>query len=283
MTDKGGMGQHQNDDYWSGMSRGEQIRHLEVEGYVALPRLLDVHQLFRLKSQLLAFETSHVDYSTSQRGQSGVQFAGGAVSELIIFPPMVEFLREICGEVVMMSCDFGRSEPGHPGISLHCDGQPWGSEIFHAEYTCPRLLRVLYYLDDLTPETSPFRIIPRSHLSYHNQANPYLRYEEHPEEVMVTLSAGSAVVFSHHAFHGNCPNTGNHARESLQFSYRPTWAGPAEPVEPWDADEVARLPPEVQAVMGDRSGRIWLPKAENKPAGMPRAAAGIDPSRWSRD
>ena len=106
------------------MARGVQIRDLEVEGYVALPRLLDVHQLFRLKSQLLAFETSHVDYSTSQRGQSGVQFAGGAVSELIIFPPMVEFLREICGEVVMMSCDFGRSEPGHPGISLHADRQP---------------------------------------------------------------------------------------------------------------------------------------------------------------
>ena len=54
-------------------------------------------------------------------------------------------------------------------------------------------------------------------------------------------------------------------------------------MEPWDADEVARLPPEVQAVMGDRSGRIWLPAAGNKPVGMSREAAAIDPSRWSRD
>ena len=265
---------------WSSLTRGEQVRHLEVEGYVVLTGLLDADQIFRIKSQVSRFETNHVDYSVNQRGRSGVQFAGGAVSDLIAFPPMVEFLRTICGEVVMMSCDYGRSEPGHPGISLHCDGQPWGSTIFAAEYTCPKLLRVLYYLDELSPDVSPFRIVPRSHVSYHNQANPYLRYEEHPEEVMVTCSAGSAVVFSHFAFHGNYPNVGDHARESIQLSYRPTWAGPAEPVEPWDPQEVARMPRPVQALMGDRSGRIWLPDAGNKPADMPRQAEGINPSRW---
>jgi hypothetical protein len=265
---------------WAGMTRGEQIRFLEVEGYVVLPGLLDAERIFRIKSQVSGFATDHVDYSVNQRGRSNVQFAGGDVSDLIAFPPMVEFLRMVCGEIVLMSCDFGRSEPGHPGISLHCDGQPWGSNIFGAEYTCPRLLRVLYYLDELSPETSPFRVIPRSHLSYHNQANPYLRYEEHPEELMVTCPAGSAVVFSHNAFHGNYPNTGNHARESIQLSYRPTWAGPAEPVEPWDTQEVARLPAAVQALMGNRSGRVWVPEAGNKPAEMPREAEGLNPSRW---
>ena len=269
-----------SEDGWNDLNRSQQVRHLEVEGYVVLPGLLDADHIFRLKSQVSRFETTHVDYSVNQRGRSGVQFAGGAISDLIAFGQMVDFLNDICGELVLMSCDYGRSEPGHPGISLHCDGQPWGSEIFAAEYTCPRLLRVLYYLDDLSRETSPFRIIPRSHLSYHNQANPYLRYEEHPEEVMVTCSAGSAVVFSHNAFHGNYPNVGNHARESIQLSYRPTWAGPSGKVEPWDPEEVAKLPPAVQALLGDRSGRIWLPDAGNKPADMPREAPGINPSRW---
>ena len=31
------------------MSRGEQIRHFEVEGYVVLPRILDVEMIARLK------------------------------------------------------------------------------------------------------------------------------------------------------------------------------------------------------------------------------------------
>ena len=225
-----------------GANRGEQICHLEVEGYVILPGLLNANQVSRLKSQVVGFETTHVDYSVNQRGCSNIQFSDGAISDLIAFPAMVEFIVELCGDVVVMSCDYGRSEPGHPGISLHCDGQPWGSNIFNTEYTSPKLLRVLYYLDDLSPETYPFRVIPRSHWSYHNQANPYLRYKEYPEEVMVTCSAGSAVVFSNNAFHGNYPDVGDRARGSIQLSYRPTWAGPAEPVKPWDPDEVVKLP-----------------------------------------
>ncbi len=117
-------------------------------------------------------------------------------------------------------------------------------------------------------------------MSFHNEANPYLRYEEHPEEVMVTCKAGSAVVFNHYLFHGNYPNVGTYARESLQLSYRPTWSGPADRVQPWDAQEVAGLPKAVRELMGDRSGRIWRPEAGNKPPDMPREAPGINPSRW---
>ena len=265
---------------WSRLSLGECIRHLEVEGYVLLPERLPPDLIARLKSQCAGFETTHVDYSVHQRGKSAVQFAGGAVTELIAWPPTIEFLENLCGEVVAMSYDYSRSEPGHPGISLHCDGQPWGSKIFEAEYTCPRLLRVLYYLDDLVPEISPFRVVPRTHLSFHNQANPYLRYEEHPEEVMVTCKAGSALVFNNNVFHGNYPNTGTYARESLQLSYRPTWAGPSEPIAPWDEVEVAKLSPQVRRLMGDRSGRIWIPEGGNKPPGMASEAPGINPSRW---
>jgi ectoine hydroxylase-related dioxygenase (phytanoyl-CoA dioxygenase family) len=117
-------------------------------------------------------------------------------------------------------------------------------------------------------------------LSYHNQANPYLRYDAHPEEVMITCGAGSAAVFDHCLFHGNYANTGDYAREALQLAYRPTWAGPSEAVEPWDAEEVAKLPTAVQELMGDRGERIWIPEAGNKPPDMPTAAPGLNPSRW---
>jgi len=272
-----------DDRDWSRLSLGEQIQHLEVEGYVLLPDMLDADHIARIKAQVATFETTHVDYSVHQRGKSNVQFAGGSVTDLIAFAPMIEFLEKLCGEVVLMSCDYGRSEPGHPGISLHCDGQPWGSKIFPTEYTCPRLVRVLYYLDDLIPAVSPFRVIPRSHLSYHNQANPYLRYEEHPEEVMVTCKAGAAVVFSHNLFHGNYPNVGTYARESIQLSYRPTWSGPTGEVEPWDPAEVAKCAAPVRPLLGDRSARIWIYDGGNKPPDMPRQAPGINPSRWERD
>jgi len=273
-----------DDRDWTQLTLGQRIQHLEVEGYVVLPEILDPEHITRLQEQIAPLETIPVDYSVHQRTRANVQFEGGAISELIAYAPVVEFLKILCGdEVILMSYDYSRSEPGHPGISLHCDGQPWGSKIFGAEYTCPKLVRVLYYLEDLIPAVSPFRIVPRTHLSYHNEANPYLRYEEHPEEVMVTCKAGSAVLFNHNIFHGNYPNVGEYARNSMQLAYRPSWAGPADDIDPWDAAEVAKLSPAVQQLMGDRSHRVWIPEGGNKPPNMPRVAPGINPSRWARN
>ena len=157
----------------------------------------------------------------------------------------------------MMTYGYARSEPGHPGISLHADGQPYGSNIFGYEGSCPFLVRVLYYLDDLTREASPFRVVPHSHLSMHADANPDKRYESHPEEVMVPAKAGSANLINHRVFHGNYPNTGDHAREMLAIAYRPGWPGPGAEVEEWDAAERARMPDSVRPLLGVRSKRIW--------------------------
>ena len=97
---------------------------------------------------------------------------------------------------------------------------------------------------------------------------------------MVAWTAGSAALFNNYIFHGNYPNVGTYAREALQLSYRPTWAGPAGNVEPWDPDEVASISPSERAFMGDRGTRIWIYEGGNKPADLAREAPGRDPSRW---
>lgn len=266
---------------WSALSTGEQLRQLEVEGYLVIPNLLSTEQIAALKKQTADFETYGTDYSDKQRGKKDVQWEGGAVAELMTHPPMLSFLRAAFGdEIIFMSYVYARSEPGHPGISLHTDGQPYGSEIFGYEGSCPFLVRVLYYLDDLTPEVSPFRVVPRSQLCMHSDANPYKRYESHPEEVMVPVKAGGAVLINHRVFHGNFPNTGDRAREMLAIAYRPGWAGPIEKVKPWDEAKVTALPEAARALMGDRNTRHWDFGGANKPANMANEAPGMNPSRW---
>jgi ectoine hydroxylase-related dioxygenase (phytanoyl-CoA dioxygenase family) len=272
-----------DDRDWAALAIGERIRLIEVEGYLVLPDLLTAAEVAALKRETAKLETKAVDYSVHQQVRPNVQFVGGDISKLAAHPPTLDFLRTLMGEdIILMSYHYARSEPGHPGISLHADGQPYGSEIFGYEGSCPSLVRVLYYLDDLTPDVSPFRVVPRSHLSLHPDGNPYVRYESHPEEVMVPAKAGSAVLINHRVFHGNFPNTGTRPRELLAIGYRPGWAGPIAEVEAWDADEVAKLPAEVRRVFGDRNQRIWDFSGGNKPANMKRAAPGINPSRWER-
>jgi ectoine hydroxylase-related dioxygenase (phytanoyl-CoA dioxygenase family) len=270
-----------DDRDWSALSLGERIRQIEVEGYLVLPDLLDADDIASLKRETAQLETTAVDYSEYQRGCPNVQFRGGRITSLIAHPPTIAFLRELFGhDIVTMSYAYARSEPGHPGISLHADGQPYGSAIFGFAGSCPFLVRVLYYLDDLTREVSPFRVVPRSHLSMHADANPYRRYESHPEEVAVTARAGSAVLINHRVFHGNYPNTGDCPREMLAIAYRPAWAGPVSEVDEWDADAVAQLPAEIQALMESRNQREWNFEGGNKPAGMAREAPGMNPTRW---
>jgi hypothetical protein len=271
-----------DDRDWSLLSRPQQIHQLELEGYLVLPDLLDAEQLIRLKAATARLTTTAVDYSEHQQVAGNVQFASPEITRLIGHPTTTEFLLDLFGdEIVMMTYAYARSEPGHPGISLHTDGQPYGSEIFGYEGSCPVLVRVLYYLDNLTPDVSPFRVVPRSHLSLHAEANPYLRYQSHPEEVMVTARAGSAVLIHPRVFHGNFPNRGNRSRELLAIAYRPAWAGPVAEVDEWDPTELQDIEPQVRAYLGSRNQRRGDLHGGNKPDKMPDRADGLSPSRWS--
>lgn len=267
---------------FASMTRPEQIRHFEVEGYVVLPAILPPDLIARIQRELAAAEMGHTSYSTAQtRSTTQPQWLSRAVAELIGYPPMVDLLKDLLGpDIVFTRGFFQRTLPGSPGISMHTDGQPHGSNLFGYEGSCPRLLRVLYYLDELTPTRAPFRLIPRSHLSFHADANPYIRYKSHPEEITLVVPAGSAVVIPSMVLHGSHTNRDTRSRELVQLGYRPAWAGPIQPVEEWDpklvdsAPEIAK--PFLQSL--NTSGFSW--EQPHKPAGMKTEAPGINPSRW---
>ncbi|MGZ0171374.1 MAG: phytanoyl-CoA dioxygenase family protein [Planctomycetales bacterium] len=267
---------------FSTMSRPEQIRYFEVEGYVVLPKILTPEIIASLKSEMADAEMSHTNYSTAQtRAVTQPQWTSRTAAELIGYPPLIEFLNDLLGsDIVFTRGFFQRSLNGCPGISMHTDGQPHGSNLFGYEGSCPRLLRVLYYLDDLTTQRAPFRLIPRSHLSFHADASPYARYKSHPEEITLVVPAGSAVIIPSLTLHGSHPNLDPRPRELLQLGYRPAWAGPIQPVDEWDADLVAAAPeisqPFLQSL--NTTGQNW--EQEHKPVGMKTEAPGINPSRW---
>ena len=267
---------------FSAMSRPEQIRHLEVEGYVVFPEILPPNLITKIKDEMADAEMGHTSYSPYQtRAVTQPQWFSRAVAELIGYPPMIDFLTDLMGpDIVFTRGFFQRSLPGCPGISMHTDGQPHGSDLFGYEGTCPRLIRVLYYLDELTADRAPFRLISRSHISFHAEASPYVRYKSHPEEITLLVPPGSAVLVPSMLLHGSHPNKAPQPRELVQLGYRPAWAGPIQPVEEWDPELVAAAPdvakPFLQSL--NTSESAWV--QPHKPEGMRTQAPGINPSRW---
>ncbi len=268
---------------WSSMTTAQRIRSIELEGYVVIPNLLSGDQLFEIRAELMRLPTTGTDYSEHQRSYSGVQFTDSpSAIDVIALPAMIEFLGTLFGdELICTSCAYAVSQPGHPGIALHTDAQPYGSKIFGLAASSPCLVRVLYYLDDLTPERSPFKVIPGSHLSLHVDGNPYRRYLSHDDEVMVTCRAGSAVIINQKVFHANYPNYSNSDRRLLAIGYRPAWAGPIGEVPDYDSDRVATLPANVRPYFRSLNTRNIEYDLPNRPDNMNRDAAGISPQRYS--
>ena len=267
---------------WSQLTTAQQIKHLEIEGYVVLPNLISPADLVQIRAELDRLPTVGTDYSENQRGYRDVQWSDSpACINLIALPAMLEFLTRLFGdELLCTSCHFALSRPGHPGIAIHTDAQPYGSEIFGHQASSPRLVRVLYYLDDLTPERAPLKVIPHSHLSLHADGNPYHRYLRHPEEVMITCQAGTAAIINQTVFHANYPNVSQEDRRLLAIAYRPAWAGPIAEVPEWPADKVARLPQHIQPLFNSPNTRKIDFHVANRPANMRTEAPGINPSRW---
>jgi hypothetical protein len=267
---------------WSTLALADQVRSLELEGYLLVPNLLEPNLLESVRAEVDKLPTTAVDYSEHQRGFSDLQWTNSPQTiQLVGLPAMAKLLGSLFGDaIICTSCHYSLSEPGHPGIAIHTDSQPYGSKIFGLQASSPCLVRVLYYLDDLTRECAPFKVIPRSHLSLHQNANPYRRYLSHPEEVMVTCQAGSAVVINQKVFHGNFPNYSDHPRRMLAIAYRPVWAGPIGEVTDYDPKQVASLPPDIQNYFGSLNSREIEFDLPNRPDGMARNAAGLGPSRW---
>lgn len=268
---------------WKALTRQEQIRSMELDGFVVLPDLLYPETLDTIREELERLPAKAVDYSPHQRTFSNVQWTDSpAAIETIAHPRMIEFLSDLFGDaLICTSCSYTCSHPGYPGIGIHTDSQPYGSKIFGVQASSPVLARVLYYLDDLTPECSPFKVVPRSHLSLHRDGNPYTRYLNHPEERMVTCQAGSAVVINQKVFHGNYPNHSDRLRRMLAIAYRPAWAGPIGEVEERDPDQVAKLPDPIRPFFRSLNTRAIDFDVPNRPDHMLPNAKGIAPSRWT--
>ena len=266
---------------WSSLTTAQRVRSIELDGYVVIPDLLSEDQLHDIRDELARLPTTGTDYSEHQRGAGDVQWTDSpTATEVVALPAMIEFLETLFGDdLICTSCAYAVSQPGHPGIAIHTDAQPYGSQIFGLQSSSPCLVRVLYYLDDLTPERSPFKVIPRSHLSLHADANPYRRYLSHDDEVMVTCRAGSAVVINQKVFHANYPNYSDSDRRMLAIAYRPAWAGPIGKVPDYDPDQVAKLPPDVRRFFRSLNTRQIDYDLPNRPKNMARHAPGISPRR----
>ena len=263
---------------------GLKIRSLEVDGWALLPQVLDSEQIELIRSEAEALPLQTSDYAENQWYRHDIQYDDvPSVLAAIEAPACLSFLNRLLGDdVLCVSISYSRSEPGYPGMPLHTDSHPYGSNILGWRGSSPILIRVLLYLDDITQERSPLRIVPNSHLSLHKDSIPYRRYSSHPEEVAITCRAGDAIIINQRLFHAAGPNLSKRPRSMLAISYRPAWAGPVLTAPEPDSVLLERMPRSIRARFAEPNRRITDTNIVNWTTELPFTATGLGPSRWRR-
>jgi hypothetical protein len=261
---------------------GLKIRGLEIDGWTLLPRVLNPEQIERIRGEAEALPLQASSYTEKQWYRHDLQFdAAPTILAAIEAPASLSFLTRLFGdEILCVSVSYSRSDPGYSGMPLHTDSHPYGSNILEWRGTSPILIRALLYLDEITEQRSPLRVVPHSHLSLHNDSIPYRRYSSHPEEVTVTCKAGDAILINQRLFHAAGPNHSEQPRSMLAISYRPAWAGPALMAPEPDPALLERMPASIRARFADPNRRIPDTTIVNWTSELPSAGIGLGPSRW---
>ncbi|WP_230293614.1 phytanoyl-CoA dioxygenase family protein [Croceicoccus sp. Ery5] len=265
-----------------GMTRPEQIRQLETEGFLVMENAISASDIAALKAE---FETLPMrpSFFTDKPAFAKVppHTHGPEAARLIGNEKVLSFARDLMGpELVFMHSFYILSHPGAPELDYHTDFQPFGSTYSQWLESCPLRLRVLYYLDDTGEDRSALKIVPRSHICWHSDAQPYRRYNRMPHAVTLPLKAGDAFIFATRLFHGVGPNTTEQTRGMIEIDYRPLWARPYGPVPNWSSEQLQHVPSELLPMVADRNRFDFHWEFDTERKGVDDDAPGLSPERW---
>jgi hypothetical protein len=213
----------------------EEVQCLIRDGYLVRERLLPMPEVERLRAAL--DETVARDEHLEQRG--GPAFGGvfirhladkhPAFLEMIDFPPALSVARALFGPLVQLRGFTGRvcyPEDPYQETEWH----------FHLRlvpdpipplFSRPQSLDVLLYLDDLNDRNGPLCVIPGSH-HWLEQDLDRQGFDDHPDQVLLRLPAGSCVLAHGSLWHRALPTQpGATMRRLLLFGYSPAHMKPA--------------------------------------------------------
>ena len=149
----------------------------------------------------------------------------------LVFPAMtnkrlLDFAEMIIGPYVQLnSVTYRRTAPQDPDtidpvLSFHRDMFAQFSQ--EGVYHKPLLFNALSYLQDLTDESGPLRIIPGSHMKALSLTEEE-RKQPHPDEVLVYPKAGDVAVFHNALVHSGSANYSKDYRYLFFLSMNHIW------------------------------------------------------------
>jgi len=199
------------------LSRAEK-RQLDEHGFLPLPDLIPQTQAEALRTrfqELIREEGEKAGLEVHQ--EAGTERLANLVDKDALFdicfthPRVLAAINHVLqGDFKLSSLNGRAALPGEGHQALHAD---WSEGVDPSNY---QVCNSIWLLVDFTPENGATRIVPGSHRS--GQV-PQTALDdpraEHPEEALVTGTAGTVVIFNSHLWHGGTVNRTESRRYAL--------------------------------------------------------------------
>ena len=224
----------------------DETRRLDEEGYVVLRSLIAPAFVAELRSRILEVfdeegERAGHEFRTEEHAQrlANLVDKGDVFRRAIVLPRLLEYVRHVLGPEIKLSSLNARSADPHSDVGqpLHVDMGAIADE--RGYWVC----NTVWMLDDFTLENGPTRMVPGSH-TWKQRPQDVLSdpLAPHPDEVLLTGSAGTVAVMNAHLWHGGTANRTSQPRLAMHAFY-------CRRDKPQQQYQKRLLRPEVQATL----------------------------------
>ncbi|HWD82903.1 MAG TPA: phytanoyl-CoA dioxygenase family protein [Kribbella sp.] len=197
---------------------------LDRDGFVPLEGILTAEEVSAINKRLAELTAAEGDRAGLEVHQEkGTDRLADLVNKDPLFevcfshPRVLAAMQHVLGEFRLSSLNSRAALPGEGHQALHAD---FGHPVEPGAY---EVCNSIWLLDDFSPENGATRVVPGSHrrgtMPADEMSDPAAT---HPDQIQLTGTAGTVVVFNSHLWHGGTKNTTTNPRRALHayFAHR---------------------------------------------------------------
>ena len=202
----------------------ERLEAYKTNGFTIFEKVFD-------ETQMQLWREKHQELSAANNGQTWfgntLELAPELMWPAVTHPTLLEFIEKVMGPFVQLDnltlAAFTSIEPeAAEGRVSGWHRDRWAHVPYTDAYHRPNAINAISYLQDLTDEFGPLRVIIGSHRKPITIEDAD-RGKPHPDETVIHMKAGDVVITHNGLVHSGTPNTSGQLRYFFSIYYNLTW------------------------------------------------------------
>ena len=194
-------------------------------GFTVFPGLFSENQMQEWRKKHTELMS---DYDQRTWFGNMLEYAPKLMWPAVSHPILLDFLQQVMGPFVQLdnltlAAFPSITEDNTNGVVSGWHRDRWAHLPQEGVYTTPLASNAISYLQDLTDDFGPLRVIIGSHRKPITIEEGESRRRPHPDETLIHMKAGDVIVTHNGLIHSGSPNTSGQLRYFFSIYYNSCW------------------------------------------------------------